>query len=48
MIMGKLPLILAAVVVLALLGGGLFLAFYSFPAPSTTVEKVLPDARFPK
>ena len=48
MMMGKLPLILAAVIVLALLGGDLFLAFYNFPTPSTTVEKVLPDARFPK
>ena len=46
--MGKLALVLIAVIVLGLLGGGLFLAYYNFPAPSTTVEKVLPDARFPK
>ena len=45
---GKLTLVLAAAAVLALIGGGLFLAYYNFPTPSTTVEKVLPDARFPK
>jgi len=25
-----------------------FLAFWDIPVPSTQVEKVLPDARFPK
>ena len=42
------PLIVAGVVVLAILGGCLYLAFGNFPAPSTPVQKVLPDARFPK
>ena len=42
--------IISLVIFLALviLGACLFLAFGDFPAPSTRVEKVLPDARFPK
>jgi hypothetical protein len=28
--------------------GGLFLAYWDLPAPAKPVEKVLPDARFPK
>ena len=32
----------------AVLAGGLYLAYGNFPAPKATVEKVLPDARFPK
>lgn len=39
---------LAVVVVLAIVGGFLFLAYWDFPVPSTPTEKVLPDARFPK
>jgi hypothetical protein len=46
--MGKLTVALVVVVVLALLGGGLFLAVWNPPAPSRPIEKVLPDARFPK
>ena len=46
--MGKLTVALIVVVVLAVAAGGLFLAFYEIPAPSKPVEKVLPDARFPK
>jgi hypothetical protein len=37
-----------AVVVLAILGAGLYLAYGNFRPPSAAVEKVLPDARFPK
>jgi hypothetical protein len=37
-----------SIVVLALVIGGAFLAFWPVPAPSAKVEKVLPDARFPK
>jgi hypothetical protein len=29
-------------------GGGVFLAAWDIPAPSTPVEKVIPDAKFPK
>ncbi len=46
--MGRLTIFLVIVVVLAVVGGGLFLAYWNFPVPSTPVEKVLPDARFPK
>jgi hypothetical protein len=46
--MGRLGILLFIVVVLAILGGGWFLANWNFPVPSVAVEKVLPDARFPK
>ncbi len=44
----KVGFALLLVIVLALEGGCFYLAFGNFPAPSTPVEKVLPDARFPK
>lgn len=37
-----------AVVVLAILGAGLYLAYGNFAPAAAPVEKVLPDARFPK
>ncbi|HEX3884367.1 MAG TPA: hypothetical protein VHW66_17055 [Stellaceae bacterium] len=46
--MAKLTVILVMVFVLMAAGGAVFLAYYDFPAPQTPVEKVLPDARFPK
>jgi hypothetical protein len=46
--MGKLTVIVVMVFVLMMAGGALFLAFYDYPVPATPVEKVLPDARFPK
>jgi hypothetical protein len=46
--MGRLTIFLVIVMVLALLAGGLLLAYWDFPVPSIPVEKVLPDARFPK
>ena len=46
--MGRVILILVLLVVLAVAGGLLYLAFGDFPVPSTRVEKVLPDGRFPK
>jgi hypothetical protein len=46
--MGKLVLITVAVIVVLLVGGGVFLAAWDIPAPSTPVEKVIPDAKFPK
>lgn len=37
------------VLLLLLIGGGMaFLASWDMPAPSKTVEKVLPDERFPR
>jgi hypothetical protein len=46
--MGKLTIGFVAIVILAALGGAVFLAFWNPPAPSAPVEKVLPDSRFPK
>jgi hypothetical protein len=46
--MGKVTLVLIVAMVLAVIGGCLFLAYWDIPVPSTQVEKVLPDARFPK
>ena len=46
--MGKITIIFVVVIALLLLGGGIFLALWNPPAPSTPVEKILPDARFPK
>lgn len=46
--MVKLTVLVVMVFVLVAVGGAVFLATYNFPAPSQPVEKVLPDARFPK
>jgi hypothetical protein len=46
--MGKLTIGVVVVVVLVVLGGAIFLALWNPPAPSAPVEKVLPNARFPK
>jgi hypothetical protein len=46
--MAKLTVLVVMVFVLMAVGGAVFLATYNFPVPSQSVEKVLPDARFPK
>jgi hypothetical protein len=46
--MGKVALIAIAIVILVLIGGGIFLAVWDIPSPSKPVEKVIPDARFPR
>jgi hypothetical protein len=46
--MGKVTIAFGLVIALLLIGGGIFLALWNPPAPSAPVEKVLPDARFPK
>ena len=46
--MRRITIVLVGALVLAVLGGCLFLAYGNFPAPTVPVEKVLPDARFPK
>jgi hypothetical protein len=46
--MGKVTLVLVLVVLLAVAGGCLFLAYWHFDVPRVQVDKVLPDARFPK
>ena len=46
--MTKVTLVLVLVVLLTVAGGALFLAYWHFDVPRAEVEKVLPDARFPK
>jgi len=46
--MARVGILLAIVFTLAILAGGFYLAFGNFPVTKTPVEKVLPDARFPK
>lgn len=46
--MAKVTLVLVLVVMLTALAGGLFLANWNFKVPQTQIERVLPDARFPK
>ncbi|QCG98992.1 hypothetical protein E6C67_28110 [Azospirillum sp. TSA2s] len=40
--------ILFVLLLLVIAGGVVFLASWDLPAPSKTVEKVLPDERFPR
>jgi hypothetical protein len=46
--MGKVFLALAVLIVIVIVGGGVFLAYSPSTAPTQKVEKVLPDARFPR
>jgi hypothetical protein len=46
--MGKLTIALVVIIALLVIGGGIFLAVWNPPSPSAPVQKVLPDARFPK
>ena len=46
--MRRLAVLLVIVVALAVVVGVLYLAYGNFPVPSAPVEKVVPDARFPK
>ena len=46
--MGKITIAFVLVVALLLIGGVIFLTLWNPPAPSVPVEKVLPDALFPK
>ncbi len=46
--MRKLSLILVVIVLAVLAGGGMYLATWEIPPPTTAVEKVLPDERFPR
>ena len=46
--MGRITIFLVGAAVLAVLGGCLYLAYGNFPVSKVAVEKVLPDARFPK
>ena len=40
--------IIIALVVVLLVGAGVFLATWEIPPPSDRVEKVVPDARLPR
>jgi hypothetical protein len=46
--MGRLLLIVMALVVVIVAGGTVFLMVWNVPAPTNRVEKVIPDARFPR
>ena len=46
--MPKLSLVLVVIVLVVLVGGGAYLATWEIPPPTTAVEKVLPDERFPR
>ena len=49
--MARLTILLAVVVmvvILAAVGAGLYLAYGNFAPTTASVEKVLPDGRFPK
>ena len=46
--MMRLTLVIVVVLLVTLVGGGIFLATWEIPAPSATVEKTIPDDRFPR
>ncbi len=46
--MRRLPLFVFVLVAGLLIAGGVFLLTWDIPPPSTPVEKVLPDERFPR
>lgn len=46
--MGKFIAVMVATVFVVLVAGGAVLAFWDIPVPSSPVEKVIPNARFPK
>jgi len=46
--MKKLSKFILVLVVGVIVGGGAFLVTWDIPAPVTSVERVLPDARFPR
>jgi hypothetical protein len=46
--MSKVPYIVLIIMLLAVIGGAVFLATWDIPPPSERVEKVLPDERFPR
>ncbi len=44
--MSNLVRILAVLLLIVIVGGGAALAMRDIPAPTTKIEKVIPDARF--
>ncbi|QQP89993.1 hypothetical protein IGS68_01575 [Skermanella sp. TT6] len=47
-IMSRLLSVLIVLVLIVAAGGSVFLATWDIPAPSRTVERVIPDDRFPR
>jgi len=46
-VLGRFFGFLMAALIVVSLGGAIFLAYWDIPAPTSTVEKVLPNDRFP-
>ncbi|MCC7016101.1 MAG: hypothetical protein IT564_02725 [Rhodospirillales bacterium] len=46
--MKSISMVVLSLLILALAGGGVFLATWEVPAPTAKVEKVIPDERFPR
>lgn len=46
--MKSISIVVLSLLILALAGGGVFLATWTIPAPVAKVEKVIPDERFPR
>ena len=46
--MRKISLVVVLLVLIAVAGGGIFLATWDIPPPTSKVEKVLPNDKFPK
>lgn len=46
--MSKFALFLLFLVAAVVVGGGVFLSAWDIPAPTTKVEKVIPNDQFPK
>jgi len=46
--MSKIAGVLVILVLVALVGGGIFLATFDLPPPSAKVEKVIPDDKLPR
>lgn len=46
--MTRLTIAIFLLLLLVVIGGGIFLAMWDIPAPSAMVEKTLPDDRFPR
>jgi hypothetical protein len=46
--MKSISIVVLLLLLLAFVGGGVFLATWEIPAPKAKVEKVIPDERFPR
>jgi uncharacterized membrane protein len=46
--MGKFILIVFALLLISGLAGAVVLMFWDIPAPTARVERIIPDARFPR